>query len=96
MRRAYPSQPSRAVLPGAHDWKAANSLSQAEQGFCEDSLLCVQSVSVIAFMSTVLSCLACLVHAFVLNLLCQQNSHLPPCDPSNPLCVETYNLLLVL
>ena len=66
-------------------------LRGAEGLFC-----CMQSVSIIAFMSAVLSCLACLVHAFVLELLFQQNPHLPPCDPNIPLCVETYNLLLVL
>lgn len=50
----------------------------------------------LAFMSAVLSGLACLVHAFVLQLVSQQDPHLPPCDPSVPICAETYNLLLVL
>ena len=71
--------------------KVCQMLRGAEGLFC-----CMQSISIIAFMSAVLSCLACLVHAFVLELLFQQNPHLPPCDPNIPLCVETYNLLLVL
>ncbi len=56
----------------------------------------LQGISVLAFMSAVLSCLACLVHAFVLNLISHQDPHLPPCDPNMPICAETYNLLLVL
>ena len=56
----------------------------------------LQSVSVMAFMTAVLSGLACLVHAFVLDLLSQHDPHLPPCDPNVPLCAETYNLILVL
>ena len=53
----------------------------------------LQSVSVMAFMTAVLSGLACLVHAFVLDLLSQREPHLPPCDPNVPRCAETYNLI---
>lgn len=55
----------------------------------------MQAVATVAFMTTALSSLSTLVHFFVLQLS-THDAHLPPCAPTDRVCAETYNLLLVL